>query len=61
MLRERERESRTHTSQCEKRVRRRRENLSRFSGSELVILKPVIGGSNVIGFAPNLEIPSSIL
>ena len=29
-------------------------NLSRFGGSELVIFKPVIGVSNVVGLAPNL-------
>jgi hypothetical protein len=29
-------------------------NLSRFGGFEPVIFKPVIGGSNVVGLAPNL-------
>jgi hypothetical protein len=34
--------------------RKREEGLSRFGGFELICFKSVIGGSNVLGFAPNL-------
>jgi hypothetical protein len=43
-----------HTSQRERREEEGEANLSRFVGSEPVIFKPVIGGSNVVGLAPNL-------
>ena len=45
---------RTHTTQLERREEEEGEaNLSRFGGCELICFKPVIGGSNVLGFAPN--------
>jgi hypothetical protein len=48
-------ESRTHTTQLERREEEEGEaNLSRFGGCKPICFKPVIGGSNVLGFAPNL-------
>jgi len=47
--------SRTHTTHLERREEEEGEaNLSRFGGCEPICFKPVIGGSNVLGFAPNL-------
>jgi len=43
------------TTQLERREEEEGEaNLSRFGGCEPICFKPVIGGSNVLGFAPNL-------
>jgi len=48
-------ESRTHTIQLERREEEEGEaNLSRFGGCEPISFKPVIGGSNMLGFEPNL-------
>jgi len=47
--------SRTHTTQLERREEEEGEaNLSRFGGCELICFKSVTGGSNMLGFAPNL-------
>ena len=46
---------RTHKTQLERREEEEGEaNLSRFGGCEPICFKPVIGGSNVLGFVPNL-------
>ena len=45
---------RTHKTQLERREEEEGEaNMSRFGGCEPICFKPVIGGSNVLGFAPN--------
>jgi len=47
--------SRTHTTQLERREEEEGEaNLSIFGGCELICFKSVTGGSNMLGFAPNL-------
>ena len=45
-----------HTSQCVNQRKRRARNLSRFHGTKPVIFKPLISGSNIVEFAPNLVI-----
>ena len=45
-----------HTSQCVNQRKRRARNLSRFHGTKPVIFKPVISGSNMVEFTPNLVI-----
>ena len=45
-----------HTSECVNQRKRRAGNLSRFHGTKLVIFKPVISGSNMVEFTPNLVI-----
>ena len=45
-----------HTSQCVNQRKRRARNLSRLCGTPLVIFKPVISGSNIVKFTPNLVI-----
>ena len=49
-------ESVEHTPQHVKQRKRRAGNLSRFHGTKLVIFKPVISGSNMVEFTPNLVI-----
>ena len=43
-----------HTPQHVKQRKRRARNLSRFYGTQPVILKPVIRGSNMVGLSQNL-------
>ena len=45
-----------HTSQCVNQRKRRAGNLSRFPSTKPVIFKPVISGSNMVEFTPNLVI-----
>jgi len=48
-------ESRTHTTQLERREEEEGEaNMSRFGSCESICFKLVIRGSNVLEFAPNL-------
>ena len=45
-----------HTFQCVNQRKIRAGNLSKFHGTKLVIFKPVISGSNMVEFTPNLMI-----
>jgi len=45
-----------HTSQCVNQRKRRAGNLLRFYDAKPVIFKPIISGSNMVEFTPNLVI-----
>ena len=45
-----------HTFQCVNQRKKGAGNLSRFHGTKPVIFKPVISGSNMVEFTPNLVI-----